>query len=44
LDRHGKADFLVTGDGRHFGHLYSKGIEGVMVLRPTQYFERRGRP
>jgi predicted nucleic acid-binding protein len=36
---HGKADFLLTGDGRHFGHLYGKRIEGVMVLRPAQYFE-----
>jgi hypothetical protein len=40
---HGKADFLLTGDGRHFGHLYGKRIEGVMVLRPAQYFERRAR-
>jgi predicted nucleic acid-binding protein len=37
----GKADYLLTGDGRHFGHLYGKRIEGVMVLRPVQYFERR---
>ena len=37
----GKADYLLTGDGRHFGHLYGKRIEGVMVLRPAQYFERR---
>lgn len=36
-----KADYLLTGDGRHFGHLYGKRIEGVMVLRPAQYFERR---
>lgn len=40
---HGKADFLLTGDGRHFGHLYGKRIEGVTVLRPAQYFERRRR-
>jgi uncharacterized protein len=40
---HGKADFLLTGDGRHFGHLYGKRVEGVMVLRPTQYFERHAR-
>ena len=40
---HGKADFLLTGDGRHFGHLYGKRIEGVLVLRPAQYFERRAR-
>lgn len=37
----GKADYLLTGDGRHFGHLYGKRIEGVMVLRPAQYFNRR---
>jgi uncharacterized protein len=40
---HGKADFLLTGDARHFGHLYAKRIEGVLVLRPAQYFERRRR-
>lgn len=40
---HGKADFLLTGDGRHFGHLYGKRVEGVMVLRPPQYFARRAR-
>lgn len=38
---HAKADYLVTGDGRHFGHLYGKRVDGVMVLRPAQYFERR---
>jgi predicted nucleic acid-binding protein len=37
----GKADYLLTGDGRHFGHLYGKRVEGVMVLRPAQYIERR---
>ena len=41
---HGKADYLLTGDARHFEHLYGKRIEGVMVVRPTQYFERRRRP
>ncbi|MBE3604877.1 hypothetical protein IMX07_14745 [bacterium] len=40
---HGKADFLLTGDGRQFGHLYGGRVEGVMVLRPAQYFERRAR-
>ena len=40
---HGNADYLLTGDGRHFGHLYGKRIEGVLVLRPAQYFERRRR-
>lgn len=36
------ADYLITGDQRHFGHLYAERIEGVLVLRPAQYFERRG--
>jgi len=36
----GKADYLLTGDGRHFGHLYGRRIEGVTVLRPAQYFAR----
>ena len=38
---HGKAGYLLTGDARHFGHLFGKRIEAVMVLRPAQYFERR---
>jgi predicted nucleic acid-binding protein len=38
----GKAEYLLTGDIRHFAHLYGKRIEGVMVLRPAQYFARRG--
>jgi predicted nucleic acid-binding protein len=38
---HGQAHYLLTGDGRHFRHLYGKRIEGVLVLRPAQYFERR---
>ncbi len=40
---HGKADYLLTGDARHFEHLYGKRIEGVLVLRPAQYFGRRRR-
>jgi len=38
---HGKADYLLTGDARHFAHLYGKRIKGVLVLRPAQYFARR---
>ena len=41
---YGKGDFLLTGDARHFEHLYGKRIEGVMVLRPAQYFDHRRRP
>jgi predicted nucleic acid-binding protein len=40
---HGKADYLLTGDVKHFKHLYEKRIEGVLVLRPAQYFELRRR-
>jgi hypothetical protein len=39
----GRADYLLTGDARHFGHLYGKRIEGVLVLRPAAYFDRPGR-
>ena len=37
---HAKADYLLTGDARHFSHLYGKRIEAVLVLRPAQYFDR----
>jgi len=40
---HGKADYLLTGDLKHFNHLYEKRIEGVLVLRPAQYIELRRR-
>jgi uncharacterized protein len=38
---HGKAEYLLTGDARHFEHLYGKRIKGVLVLRSAQYFGRR---
>ncbi|MDQ2946419.1 MAG: PIN domain-containing protein [Acidobacteriota bacterium] len=41
---HGHADYLLTGDARHFEHLYGKRIETVLVLRPAQYFARRRHP
>jgi uncharacterized protein len=40
---HGKSKYLLTGDAKHLGHLYGKRVEGVLVLRPAQYFERRRR-
>jgi predicted nucleic acid-binding protein len=40
---HGKADYLLTGDARHFEHLSGKRIEDVLVLRPAAYFECRRR-
>ena len=33
---------LLTGDTRHFGPLYGRTIQGVVVLTPAQY-RRRGR-
>ena len=40
---HGRADYLLTGDVRHFAHLYGKRIATVLVLRPAQYFTHRRR-
>jgi predicted nucleic acid-binding protein len=40
---YGKADYLLTGDAKHFDHLYEKRIEGVLIIRPAQYFELRRR-
>lgn len=37
---HARAAYLLTGDARHFGHLYGNRVEGVLVLRPAQYFTR----
>jgi hypothetical protein len=38
---YGKAGYLLTGDAKHFGHLYGTRVEGVLVLRLAQYLERR---
>jgi len=43
VGRAGCDEYLLTGDANHFGHLYGKRIEGVVLLRPRQYFERRRR-
>jgi hypothetical protein len=40
---HAKIEYLLTGDARHFEHLYGKRIEGVLVFQPAQYSERRRR-
>jgi hypothetical protein len=40
---HSKADYLQTGDARYVEHLYGKRIEPVLVVRPAQFFEPRGR-
>jgi uncharacterized protein len=33
-------DYLVTGDKRHFKHLYAKTISGVHVIGPTDFLLR----
>jgi uncharacterized protein len=30
-----RADMLVTGDARHFGHLYDDVVEGMKIVRPA---------
>ncbi len=33
------SDYLLTGDFKHFGHLFNQSIEGVTILSPAQYFQ-----
>lgn len=33
------ASHLLTGDQRHFGHLYGKSISGVKILTPATYLK-----
>jgi len=33
------ATHLLTGDRRHFGHLYGKTIKGVKILMPAAYLK-----
>jgi predicted nucleic acid-binding protein len=35
-----KATHLITGDFKHFGHLFGKNVEGVLILTPTQYLSQ----
>jgi hypothetical protein len=34
---------MLAGDAKYFGQLYEKHIEGVLALRPAQYFELQRR-
>jgi len=34
-----KADYLLTGDIRHFGAYFGKVIEGVKILRPAEFLD-----
>jgi len=35
------ATHLLTGDRRHFGHLYGKSIKGLKILTPASYLKSR---
>jgi len=39
----GNAGFLLTGDKRHFGHLYGHTVQGVKICRPADYLRGRKR-
>lgn len=39
-----QATHLLTGDRRHFGHLYGKRVQGVLVLVPADYLRAKGEP
>lgn len=32
------SDYLLTGDVKHFGHLFNQTIKGVTILTVAQYF------
>ena len=34
-----KCDILVTGDQKHFGHLFRTQVEGLLVLSPLMIAE-----
>jgi predicted nucleic acid-binding protein len=36
-----RATHLVTGDVRHFGQYFGKTIEGILILSPYEYLQRR---
>lgn len=36
-----KADYLLTGDFRHFGSYFGKRIEEAVVISPGQYLKRQ---
>jgi len=35
------ASHLLTGDRRHFGHLFGKSVSGVRILTPARYLVSR---
>jgi hypothetical protein len=36
---HARADFLITGDKRHFGHLYNRTVSGVRIVLPADFLD-----
>jgi predicted nucleic acid-binding protein len=38
-----RADFLVTGDRTHFGHLHGRRLRGVEVVTPANALEKLAR-
>lgn len=36
-----RADYLLTGDVRHFGAYFGKRVEGITILLPGQYLKLR---
>ena len=37
------ATYLLTGDRKHFGHLFGVKVAGVLVFRPADHLAGRGR-
>jgi uncharacterized protein len=36
-----RANFLLTGDFRHFGEYFGRKVDGVTIVSPAQYFAIR---
>ncbi len=36
-----RANYLLTGDIRHFAPYFGRKVEGVQILRPAQYLKRK---
>jgi predicted nucleic acid-binding protein len=37
-----QATHLLTGDVKHFGHLFGVTVEGVLILPPAEYLKDKG--
>lgn len=36
-----RADYLLTGDFRHFGRYFGRRIEGILIASPAQYLKTK---